>query len=64
MMKNGILLVRFNIAEGKEEVLQGGIHHFDNKPFIMKACTPEMDFSKEDLFSVPIWIKLPVLDFK
>ncbi|KAF3681608.1 hypothetical protein FXO37_02827 [Capsicum annuum] len=29
VLKNGIILVRFNISEGKDEVLQGGIYHFD-----------------------------------
>ncbi|KAM3237743.1 hypothetical protein P3L10_012773 [Capsicum annuum] len=64
MMKNGLLLVRFNTKEGKEEALEGGIHHFDSKPLIVKAWTPEMDFSKEELTTVPIWIKMLGLDFK
>lgn len=37
MLKNGIILVRFDSAEGKNEVIQGGIYHFDNKPLIVKA---------------------------
>ncbi|WMV06757.1 hypothetical protein MTR67_000142 [Solanum verrucosum] len=57
-------MVRFNSEEGKLEVLQGGIYHFDNKPLIVKAWTPEMEFSKEELLTIPIWIKLPGLDFK
>lgn len=40
------------------------VHYFDNKPFIMKAWTPDIDFSKEQLFSIPIWIKMPGLEFK
>ncbi|XP_060211616.1 uncharacterized protein LOC132639151 [Lycium barbarum] len=64
MLKNGIMLVRFDSAEGKNEVIQGGIYHFDNKPLIVKAWDADMDFSREELYSVPIWIKLPALDFK
>lgn len=37
ILKNGILLVCFKETEGKYGVIQGGIYHFDNKPFIMKA---------------------------
>ncbi|KAH0682419.1 hypothetical protein KY290_020984 [Solanum tuberosum] len=63
MMKNGILLVQFDCEQGKIDALQGGIYHFDNKPFIVKAWSPEIEFSKEELMTVPIWIKLPGLDF-
>lgn len=63
-MRNGIVMVRFDNEEGKQEVLEGGIYHFDNKPVIVKAWAPEMEFSKEELLTVPIWIRLPGLDFK
>lgn len=63
-MKNGIVLVRFDSSEGKDEAIQGGIYHFDNKPFIVKNWTPKIEFSKDELLSVPIQIKLPHLDFK
>lgn len=63
MMKKGILLVRFNNKEGTIKVLQGVIHHFDRKP-IMKAWKTEIDFSKEEMFFVPIWVKLPGQEFK
>lgn len=45
MLKNGIVLVRFDSGMGKEEVLQGGIYHFDNKPLIVKAWSPDMEFT-------------------
>ncbi|KAM3218349.1 hypothetical protein P3L10_022879 [Capsicum annuum] len=63
MMKNGIVLIRFDNKEGKMEALQGGIYYFDNKPFIVRV-SPEMEFSKDKLLTVPIWIKLPGLNFK
>ncbi|XP_019263718.1 PREDICTED: uncharacterized protein LOC109241432 [Nicotiana attenuata] len=47
MLKNGIVIVRFNTSIGKNEVLQG-----------------DMEFTNEELYAVPICIKLPGLDFK
>ncbi|KAH0657386.1 hypothetical protein KY289_026134 [Solanum tuberosum] len=64
MLKNGIVLARFDTAEGKNVVIQGGIYHFDNKPFIVKVWQPDMKFTREELYTVPIWVKLPGLDFK
>lgn len=31
MMKNGILVMRFDCGQGKIDEFQGGIYHFDNK---------------------------------
>ncbi|XP_070037054.1 uncharacterized protein [Nicotiana tomentosiformis] len=64
MLKNRIVLVRFDIEMGENEMLQGGIYRFDNKPFIVKAWDPNMEFNREELYSVPIWVKLLGLDFK
>ncbi|KAH0773408.1 hypothetical protein KY290_010545 [Solanum tuberosum] len=47
-----------------EDPIDAGIYHFDGKPFIVTAWSPNMDFSREELHSVPIWIKFPGLDFK
>lgn len=59
--KNGAIVVQFDSVEGTEEVLKRGIYHFDNKLFIIKASTLDMEFTREELNSVPIWIKLPGL---
>ncbi|XP_019263375.1 PREDICTED: uncharacterized protein LOC109241110 [Nicotiana attenuata] len=64
MLRNGIVLVRFDTELGKNEVMQGGIYHFDNKPFTVKAWSPDMEFTREELYTVTIWVKLPGLDFK
>lgn len=64
MLKNGIVLVRFDTEIGENKVIQGGIYHFDNKPFIVKAWTADMEFTRDELYTVPIWVKLPGLDFK
>nr|XP_009783591.1 PREDICTED: uncharacterized protein LOC104232163 [Nicotiana sylvestris] len=64
MLKNGIILVRFETVAGKNNVLPRNIFHFYNKPFIVKVWNPDMELSKEEIQTVPIWIKLPGLDFK
>ncbi|XP_060183185.1 uncharacterized protein LOC132613154 [Lycium barbarum] len=64
MLKNGVIIVRFDTEMGKNDVIQAGIYHFDSKPFIVKAWNSDMDFSREELRTVPIWVKLPGLDFK
>ncbi|PHU03296.1 hypothetical protein BC332_28547 [Capsicum chinense] len=64
MMKNGFFLVIFTSEEGKDEMLQGEIYHFDNKTLIVKEWMPERDFSKKELYSAPIWVKLLGLEFK
>ncbi|KAK4713180.1 hypothetical protein R3W88_019087 [Solanum pinnatisectum] len=61
MLKNGVVTVRFDTEVGQNEVIQAGIYHFDIKPFIVKAWHADMDFSREELHTVPIWIKLPGL---
>ncbi|XP_019233469.1 PREDICTED: uncharacterized protein LOC109214047 [Nicotiana attenuata] len=64
MLKNGIVMVRFDTEAGKNEVIQEGVFHFDNKPLIVEAWNVDMDFSKDELCTVPIWIRLPGLEFK
>lgn len=64
MLKNRIILVRFDSELGENEVVQGGIYHFDNKPFIVKAWSPNMKFTREEMHTVPIWVKFSGLNFK
>nr|XP_016440454.1 PREDICTED: uncharacterized protein LOC107766217 [Nicotiana tabacum] len=64
MLKNSIVLVRFDSVAGKNEVLKEGIYHFDNKPFIVKAWNPDMEFTRDELYTVPIWVKLLGLELK
>lgn len=47
----------FDSKVGKKEVIQTGIYQFDSKPFIVKSWTADIDFSREKLLIVPIWIK-------
>lgn len=62
MMRNDIVIVRFENEEGEMEILKGGIYHFDNKPVRVKAWTSKMEFSKEKFLIVPIWVRLPGLN--
>lgn len=64
MLMNGVVMVRTDTEIGQHEVIQAGIYHLDSKPFIVKAWHADMDFSREELHTVPTWIKLPRLDFK
>lgn len=64
MLKNGIVIVRFDTKIEKNEVIQDGIYHFDSKPFIVKAWSPDMEFTRVKLLTLPIWVKMPGLDFK
>ncbi|KAM3337261.1 hypothetical protein P3S68_031586 [Capsicum galapagoense] len=64
MLKNGVIVVRFETVGGKQKMLQGEIYHFDNKPFIVKEWTLELEFTREELLTVQIWIKFSSLDFK
>ncbi|KAH0709161.1 hypothetical protein KY284_010588 [Solanum tuberosum] len=57
----------FTVIQGYIQRLwgsMGGIFHFDNKPFIVKEWTLEVEFTKVELQIVLIWVKFPGLDFK
>lgn len=54
MMKNEIVMVRFDSEKEKLKVLEGGIYHFDDKSVIVKTWSLEMKFSKEELLTIPI----------
>ncbi|PHU02607.1 hypothetical protein BC332_27858 [Capsicum chinense] len=64
MVKNGLVLVRFDTAEEQNEVVQGCMFHFDNKSFIVKAWSLEIEFTRDEVHTVPIWIRLSGFDFK
>lgn len=63
MMKNDIITVRFNSEVRKNDAIQGGIYHIDNKPLIVKNWMPDIEFTREELQSEPIWAMLEGLDF-
>lgn len=45
-------------------MLKGGPQFFDAKPLIIKAWTPDINYAKEPMKMLPIWIKLPGLNVK
>lgn len=53
MLRNEIVLVRFDCENGKSVVIEGGIYYFDNKIFIIKSWSPAMEFTREALQTVP-----------
>ncbi|XP_074278117.1 uncharacterized protein LOC141601719 [Silene latifolia] len=57
-MPNGIFLVIFKTMEMKNKVLQSGYYMFDNKPLIVKEWVKDMEMKKDDVSSVPAWIRL------
>lgn len=63
MLKNGVTLVRFENANGRDDVIEGGIFHFDKKPVVVKAWNPDLELTSK-LNSVPVWLKLHGLDMK
>lgn len=54
MLNNKILLLRTEREIGKNEVLQKCIYYFDNKSFIVKAWSPKIEFTREELYTVSI----------
>ncbi|KAF3635657.1 putative ataxin-10-like isoform X1 [Capsicum annuum] len=58
----GSLSSSYVATEGQNEVVQGCIFHFDNKSFIVKAWSLEIEFTRDELHTVPIWRRLSGLD--
>ncbi|XP_048489821.1 uncharacterized protein LOC125491779 [Beta vulgaris subsp. vulgaris] len=57
LIKRGVFLVRFNAMDSRDSVLNGH-YFFDKKPLIMKPWSPDIDFVKEDIKTLPIWVQL------
>ena len=64
LIKKGLYLVRFTKYQGTLLVVQMGICHFDHKPFIVKAWTPEMKINTKAINSLPIRVQLSELDIR
>ncbi|XP_056698010.1 uncharacterized protein [Spinacia oleracea] len=48
----------------RSQVLNGNAQFFDKKPLIVKPWSAEVNYAKDPVKQVPIWIKLPGLDVK
>ncbi|KAL2899445.1 hypothetical protein RDABS01_024527 [Bienertia sinuspersici] len=64
MVGRGLFLIRFNNVEQCAKVLIGDPQFFYYKPLIMKKRDPDMDLHKENVKTIPIWIRLPNLELK
>ncbi|KAL2901408.1 hypothetical protein RDABS01_026490 [Bienertia sinuspersici] len=64
MVGRGLFLVRFNTLEQCHKALTGDPQFFDYKPLIMKQWSPDIELHKENVKTVPMWIRMPNLDLK
>lgn len=62
MIRKGVFLVRLMEQHHKNEACDSSGILFDNKPFIVKPWKPSMSCEKDNLSSLPIWVKFPALD--
>ena len=63
MVERGLFIVRFHTMENKNKVVQGGYPFFDGKPVIIKAWNQEVDFKRDEIRQIFLWIQLD-LEFK
>ena len=56
LVKKGIYIVRFEDYQDALTVIQKGFYLFDQKPFIVKPWTPEMEINIDAIASLPICI--------
>ena len=61
MVDKGVYMVRMKSYESRDKAYESNGVFFDNKPFVIKPCTPEMSMDKDSLSSMPVWIQLPKL---
>lgn len=61
-MEGGLFLVRFNTGEERDRVLKAGLCFFDKRPVLMQPWQPDIQFDRENIDKLPIWIQLPQLD--
>ncbi|KAL3519685.1 hypothetical protein ACH5RR_017834 [Cinchona calisaya] len=61
LLKYGVFIFNFESEDMKNQVLEKSLWPFLSKMLFLKSWTPDIDLSKEELISVPVWIKLPNL---
>uniref|UniRef100_A0A803QGH3 DUF4283 domain-containing protein n=1 Tax=Cannabis sativa TaxID=3483 RepID=A0A803QGH3_CANSA len=64
LLSYGIFFIRFHETVDRDSLLKGGYIFFNKRPVIMKAWHPNVDFKKEDVSRIPIWITLDDLELK
>ena len=60
LMKNdvGVYLFMFEYKVGIDHVLDRCPWLIRNSPLILKKCSPNVSFTKNEVTKVPVWIKL------
>uniref|UniRef100_A0A803P5L3 Reverse transcriptase domain-containing protein n=1 Tax=Cannabis sativa TaxID=3483 RepID=A0A803P5L3_CANSA len=64
VLSYGIFIIRFHFIEYRDQVINGGYVFFNRRPVIMKPWDPNVNFKKEDVKCVPIWVQLEDLELK
>ncbi|XP_056687955.1 uncharacterized protein [Spinacia oleracea] len=64
LIGKGIYVIRFTTMENSHKILQGNAYFFDKKPLIVKPWSADVNYAKDPVKQVPLWIKLPGLDVK
>ena len=63
-LKDGLFLVKFDIVENRDLILQRKLIFFDKKSLLMKVSSEELTIDRDIIKQLPIWAKLLELDFK
>lgn len=58
MNAKGFFFFKFRSATGRDEVLENGLWFIRNVPIVIKKWSNTTSLLKEDLVSVPVWVKL------
>ncbi|GJS23712.1 uncharacterized protein Tco_0452344, partial [Tanacetum coccineum] len=57
MNVKGFFFFQFNTRDGLDDVLEGGPWMIRNSPIILKEWTMKTSLHKEELTSIPVWVK-------
>ncbi|GJX91611.1 putative reverse transcriptase domain-containing protein [Tanacetum coccineum] len=67
MNAKGFFFFQFNTRDGLDDVLEGGPWMIRNSPIILKEWTMKTSLHKEELTSIPVWVKfhdVPIQNFE
>ena len=57
-VENGFYLFTFDFVDRVTNVLERAPWHMANRPLVLKRWQPNMQFLKDDLVRVPVWVRL------
>ncbi|GJV96118.1 zinc knuckle CX2CX4HX4C containing protein [Tanacetum coccineum] len=58
MSHHGMFLFQFETKAGMEKVMEGGPWRINLVPFILKEWKPNTLLKKEEVYTVPLWVKI------